>query len=169
MAEVNNKPLLIDRATLSEELIAEYKRLMIELAHPIIMDTAEGFVMLNTSGARVNAWVCAWCHKTPYEDALMTKAELNPDTLELETDSNEVPFILFLDPYESETVALEFHFPCAEKLGIFKKMVPDKNGKKEPLVFTHTMDGNILLENNSLRIPITEAFTICKECFEEPE
>lgn len=160
-----DKPKLIDKATLTEELKKQYKDLWINLGNPVILDTDLGFVMIPTSKGRANAWICSYCHKTPYADPLITKAEMDLD-IPYEED---IPFTTYFTPEgqpESEMRSIEFHFPCAEKLGIIKKFLPDKNGNKFPLTMIEVhpdLTGDYILVENSFHL-IKDAFKVCRSC-----
>jgi len=89
---------MIDKSQVDKEL---YKKLMIDLREPVELETKKGFVKFPVSGARVNAFVCAWCGKTPYTDPLGD-------------DIDEIPLILYLE--KGERGSVEFHFECAKEV-----------------------------------------------------
>lgn len=74
-----------------------YKELLIDLMDPIILETKKGPVKFPVSGARCNAFICAWCGKTPYKDPLDYEVE-------------EIPIILYLQ--EGHRGSIEFHDKC---------------------------------------------------------
>ena len=89
---------MIDKSNVDKEL---YKKLLIDLREPIELNTKKGLVKFPVSGARVNAFVCAWCGKTPYTDPIGE-------------DIDMVPIILYLE--NGSRGSIEFHPDCAQEV-----------------------------------------------------
>lgn len=95
-----------------------YEKLHIELAEPEAIETDEGVLRLPCNGARMNAWICGYCQKSPYDEPLMSKAELNNDPM-----GDDIPLSLFIGPKSDIKKEMTLHFECAKKLGIVRRMV----------------------------------------------
>lgn len=104
-----------------------YEKLCIDLAEQEVIQTDEGVLRLPCNGARMNAWICAYCQKSPYADPLMSKAEINNDPM-----GDDIPLSLFIGPnYHNVTKEITLHFECAKKLGITRRMVNGTQKSRE--------------------------------------
>jgi len=89
---------MIDKSKVDKE---KYKELLIDLWEPIVLNTKLGPIKFPVSGARCNAFICAYCGKTPFKDPLDYEVE-------------EIPIVLYLK--DGHRGSIEFHDKCFEEV-----------------------------------------------------
>ena len=107
-------------APINEEL---YKKLSIDLGPPEALRTKKGIIIFPSNVKRENAWICAYCGKTPYEDPLNTRAELLDNFLD-DSDDDPIPLAMYVDTNQDgqPDKELTFHFSCARDLGLLDNL-----------------------------------------------